>query len=74
MSTLKPIFSLHQFPTVNLLAELKEQAKIDIIVLAAQIEIIPDEIRPGLSETMENAVIPACEHILKLLDREIHSV
>jgi coenzyme F420 hydrogenase subunit delta len=55
---LKPIFSLHQFPTVNLLAALKEQAKIEIIVLAAQIEIIPDEIRPGLSETMENALTP----------------
>jgi hypothetical protein len=36
--------------------------------------MLPDEIRPGLSETMENAVIPACEHILKLLDQEITGV
>jgi len=67
-------FSLHQFPTVNLLAELKELANIEIIVLVAQIEILPDEIGPGLSKTMENAVIPACERIMHLLHQEISGV
>ncbi|MCP3931905.1 MAG: hydrogenase maturation protease, partial [Bacteroidetes bacterium] len=36
-------FSLHQFPTVNLLKELEENTGIQVVILAAQIEYIPDE-------------------------------
>ena len=60
-------FSLHQFPTVNLLAELHEYAKIQVIVVVAQVETIPDEVSPGLSLTLQAAVKPACERIVQIL-------
>ena len=63
-------FSLHQFPTVSLLAEIEAQARIKIIILVAQVETIPDEVRPGLTKTIQAAVIPACERIVQVLERE----
>ena len=60
-------FSLHQFPTVNLLHELEEHTGIKVTIIAAQIEYIPAEIEPGLSEPMTNAVSKACEMIMHML-------
>jgi coenzyme F420 hydrogenase subunit delta len=60
-------FSLHQFPTVNLLQELQENTGIQILILAAQIEHIPDEIAPGLSPAVSKAVEVASEKISKIL-------
>ena len=60
-------FSLHQFPTVNLLAELEEHTDIEVIILAAQVEFIPGEIEPGLSIKMREAIPVACEKILEIL-------
>ncbi len=57
-------FSLHQFPTVNMLQELKEHSQIDIKILVAQVEAIPDEVKPGLSPAMLSAIDPACERLL----------
>lgn len=65
-----PDFSLHQFPTVNLLAELQEHTGIRIDVLAAQIEYIPDEIKPGLSTSMKKAIPVACEMVLATIQGE----
>ncbi|WP_457576846.1 hydrogenase maturation protease [Desulfomarina sp.] len=58
-------FSLHQFPTVNLLQELEENTGINILILAAQVEYIPKEIQPGLSPAMSAAVRKACEKIVQ---------
>ena len=58
-------FSLHQFPTVNILQELKDRTSIDVVVLVAQAEVVPDAINPGLSETMQAAVIEACERVTR---------
>jgi len=52
-------FSLHQFPTVNLLKELKDQGGLDITVLVAQVAEIPGEVRPGLSPAAQDAVVKA---------------
>lgn len=60
-------FSLHQFPTVNLLQELEQNTGIKVLILAAQIEHIPDEIAPGLSSAMSHAVTEATEKILQIL-------
>ncbi len=60
-------FSLHQFPTVNLLQELEEHTGIDVTIIAAQIEYIPVEIEPGLSESMAAAVPEACEMVMNIL-------
>ena len=60
-------FSLHQFPTVNLLQELEQNTGIKVLILAAQIEYIPEEIAPGLSTAMSNAVNEACEQLSQIL-------
>lgn len=54
-------FSLHQFPTVNMLQELKEHSPIEVKILVAQVESIPDEVKPGLSPVMAAAVEAACQ-------------
>ena len=60
-------FSLHQFPTVNLLVELEQHTGIRVYILAAQVECIPEEITPGLSPAMSAAVSVACEKVLQIL-------
>jgi len=60
-------FSLHQFPTVNLLADLKAHCHLNITVLVAQIKNIPDEIKPGLSRPIQQAVVEASERIMQLI-------
>ncbi len=60
-------FSLHQFPTVNLLQELETHTSIRVTILAAQAEYIPAEIEPGLSKSMKSAVTRACEQILQIV-------
>lgn len=59
-------FSLHQFPTINLLAELGQETGMEITILAAQIESIPDQVAPGLSLPMEKAVAVACSLVTEL--------
>lgn len=65
-------FSLHQFPTVNLLHELEEHTGINVTIIAAQIEYIPAEIEPGLSEPMITAVSKACEMIMQIIQNPAH--
>ncbi len=57
-------FSLHQFPTVNMLKELKDHSAIQVRIIVAQIESIPEEVRPGLSAVMQEAVAVACEKVM----------
>ena len=63
-------FSLHQFPTVNMLLELEKHTGIEIKILAAQIKCIPEEITPGLSEPMSKAIPVACEMISQILSEK----
>jgi coenzyme F420 hydrogenase subunit delta len=60
-------FSLHQFPTVNMLAELEETSGIEVRVVVAQTEPLPEEVHPGLSPAVEQAVPLACERIMALI-------
>jgi coenzyme F420 hydrogenase subunit delta len=57
-------YSLHQFPTVNMLKELKDHTSIEVRILVTQIESIPDEVRPGLSRPVQEAIAVACERIM----------
>ena len=57
-------FSMHQLPTSNLLRELKEFCKIEIIVLVTQVEIIPKEVCVGISKTLVNSIPKICEMIM----------
>jgi len=67
-------FSLHQFPTVNLLQELEAHTSIRVTILAAQAEYIPAEIEPGLTETMKSAVVKACEQLLLMVQNQQNEV
>lgn len=64
-------FSLHQFPTVNLLQELEQNTGIKVLILAGQIGFIPDEIAPGLSPAMSEAVTIACEKVSQVLSLNV---
>jgi coenzyme F420 hydrogenase subunit delta len=62
-------FSLHQFPTVNLLQELREETGIEVVLLIAQTTALPDCIAPGLSPALLAAVPEACGRILRIVNR-----
>lgn len=67
-------FSLHQFPTVNLLQELEQHTGIRVTILAAQAEYIPAEIEPGFTESMKSAVNEACDQILRIVNNQQNEV
>ena len=67
-------FSLHQFPTVNLLHELEQHTGIKVTIIAAQAEYIPVEIEPGFSPSMTAAVPRACDMIMHLLSKQPNEV
>jgi len=54
-------FSMHQVPSSNLLRELNDRRKVKVIVLACQVESIPDQVAPGLSKPVQDAVPRMCE-------------
>ncbi len=64
-------FSLHQFPTVNLLQELNEETGIDVSILAAQVEKLPDQVAPGLSPAMQDAVDRAFAQIIERFEGDL---
>lgn len=63
-------FSLHQFPTVNMLQELKDHSGMEVKVIVGQTEFIPEEVAPGLTATMQRAVATACGKIMALIKTE----
>ncbi len=64
-------FLLHQFPTTNMLKELKTDTDMDIRVLVGQIQTIPDHVAPGLSSAMAKAVKMASCRILEIIGKEL---
>jgi coenzyme F420 hydrogenase subunit delta len=58
-------FSVHQMPTLNMLKELRDLCHVEVIVLAAQPENIPENAKPGLSHKMQEAVVKISDHIIK---------
>ena len=58
-------FSFHQVPTSNLLKELKDLCHIEVILLAAQPEYIPEAVASGLSKKLQDAVPRASEYIVE---------
>lgn len=58
-------FSLHQFPTTNMLKELKEQTSIDIRLMVVQLETLPDVVEPGLSLSVQKAVPVIAEQLAR---------
>lgn len=60
-------FSLHQFPTVNILKELQDLTSMEVHILVAQVEDIPEAVRPGLSAPVQAAVEVAGQRLAALL-------
>ncbi|MCK5573477.1 MAG: hydrogenase maturation protease [Bacteroidetes bacterium] len=60
-------FSMHQLPTSNLLRELRNICVVDVKIISAQIQHIPDEVSPGLSRVLRDSIPAACERILLAL-------
>ena len=63
-------FSLHQFPTTNMLKELKDHTDVDVRVLVTQIQHIPEEIHPGISEPVAMAVPEMCRRVMNIINKE----
>lgn len=63
-------FSLHQFPTTNMLKELKDYTDVDVRVLVAQVQHIPEEISPGISAPVTAAVPEMCRRVMEIIDKE----
>jgi coenzyme F420 hydrogenase subunit delta len=60
-------FSLHQFPTVNILKELQEETKIAIHIIVAQVAYLPEEVHPGLSAEITRALPEVCRRLVSLI-------
>ncbi len=63
-------FSLHQFPTTNMLKELKEDTGVDVKVFVVQTSGIPDAVSPGLSAPVKKAVPKMADLVLRLINTE----
>ncbi|MGQ9921548.1 MAG: hydrogenase maturation protease [Desulfobacca sp.] len=57
-------FSVHHFPSLNLLQELAASGGVEVRLLTVQIEQIPEEIQPGLSPAVAAAIPAACQWVL----------
>lgn len=60
-------FSLHQFPTTNMLHELQAATEIDVRILVVQVACIPDVVAPGLCSAVQAAVPLACARIAAMI-------
>ncbi len=60
-------FSLHQFPTTNMLREIRDNTEIDVRILVVHPNEMPPEIRPGLSPEVAAAVPEMCRRIMRVL-------
>ncbi|MCK8601292.1 hydrogenase maturation protease [Desulfoferrobacter suflitae] len=70
----KTDFSLHQFPSVNLLLELQNLGGVKIRILAVQVKEIPEKVQPGLSPAVEKQIEACCEWLQKQILVEIESI
>ena len=60
-------FSMHQLPTSNLLRELQDLCGVEVKIISAQVQSIPEEVSPGLSAVVENSIPVACQKILEIV-------
>ena len=59
---------MHQFPTTNLLKELKDATDIKLSILVARAVSVPEKMNEGLTPEMEKAVQDIVERI-KIISR-----
>lgn len=66
-------FSLHQFPSVNLLRELEDEAGVGVHILAVQVKEVPEIYSEGLSPEVQAAIPGACAWLVQEIDKAIAS-
>lgn len=68
-------FSMHQVPSSNLLRELWDHAGMNVRILVCQVGHIPEEVEPGLTDDVNNAVAIMCNLITSndIIDDTSHS-
>ena len=59
-------YTLHEMPTSNLLRELRDLCHVEVEIVAGQVEVLPDVVRPGLSDSVTESVPVAAGEVLKL--------
>jgi coenzyme F420 hydrogenase subunit delta len=64
-------FSLHQFPTVNMLQELQQFTGVKVSIVVAQIGEPAQEVAEGLSDEIQGAIPAACKMITDLVSTTI---
>lgn len=60
-------FSMHQLPTSNLLKELKDLCKVNVIIIACQVENIPTEVTTTISKKLVNVIPEVCKRINEII-------
>lgn len=60
-------FSMHQFPTTNLLKELQDSTDIKLNILVARAVNVPDKMYEGLTPEMEHGVSLAVSRIKEII-------
>lgn len=64
-------FSLHQFPTTNMLKELSEETGIDVQVFVVGTDLLPEQVQPGLSKPVQQAIPLMCKKIMLTLNSPV---
>ncbi|SLM30291.1 HyaD2 [Desulfamplus magnetovallimortis] len=64
-------FSLHQFPTTNMLKELSDATGIDVRVFVVQTDQLPEQVSPGLTQAVQDAVPRLCFKLIELLKKPV---
>jgi len=59
-------YSIHMFPSVNLLKKIKEEANIDLRIIAVQTGYIPEELDECLTPAIEAAVPKIVDYVLEI--------
>jgi coenzyme F420 hydrogenase subunit delta len=60
-------FSVHHFPSLNLLKELAESGEVEVRILTVQVANLPEEIEAGLSPVVAAAIPLACDWVKRLI-------
>lgn len=60
-------FSLHQFPTVNMLQELQQFTQVKVSIVVAQISEPAEEVTEGLTPAVRQAIPETCRVIMDIV-------
>ncbi|RQD75193.1 hydrogenase maturation protease [Desulfonatronospira sp. MSAO_Bac3] len=67
-------FSMHQFPTTNLLKELQETTEIKLSIIVVRAAHIPEKMQEGLSPEVQKALEEVQTKVLQLVNSEVQKL